>query len=220
MARKFAIGDIHGCCKTFEKLLFKNIKLRETDILYCVGDYIDRGNDSKGVIDLLMDLTKSGYNINTLRGNHEQMLLDAREDDDVFMNWVLNGGDTTLKSFGISSLNDMPDQYIHFLKSTEFILIDGNYIIVHAGLNFNAADPIKDFESMLWIRHFTINEKFLNGRTIIHGHTPKPAEFILSQNLKSEINIDGGCVYNRYGLATLFAFDMKEKKLIGISNCE
>ncbi len=220
MARKFAIGDIHGCYITFEALLFEKIKLRKTDIIYCVGDYIDRGKNSKGVLDLIMDLNSNGYAIKTLRGNHEQMMLDARDDDEALINWIFTGGDTTLSSFSISTLKNLPVHYINFLEQTEFICFDGDYILVHAGLNFDATDPLKDFDSMLWIRNFSIDNKYLKGRTIIHGHTPKPAEFILGQKLQTVINIDGGCVYNSYGLGTLFAYNMNENKLIGISNSE
>ena len=77
MARIFAIGDIHGCSNTFKRLLLDKIKIRKSDIIYCLGDYIDRGIDSKGVIDFILELRAEGYTIYTLRGNHEQMMLDA-----------------------------------------------------------------------------------------------------------------------------------------------
>jgi hypothetical protein len=77
MSRILAIGDIHGCANTFHKLIFDEIKIRKSDTIYCIGDYIDRGPDSKAVIDLILDLRKKGYQLRTLRGNHEQLMLDS-----------------------------------------------------------------------------------------------------------------------------------------------
>ena len=85
MERIFAIGDIHGCSKTFKKLLLDKIKINKSDTIYCVGDYIDRGEDSKGVIDFILDLRAEGYTIHTLRGNHEQMLLDSIADKFLYL---------------------------------------------------------------------------------------------------------------------------------------
>ncbi|MBK7956987.1 MAG: serine/threonine protein phosphatase [Bacteroidetes bacterium] len=77
MLRTFIIGDIHGCCNTFQRLVLDEICIRKSDKIYCLGDYIDRGPYSKGVIDFILSLRKSGYHIHTLRGNHEQMLLNS-----------------------------------------------------------------------------------------------------------------------------------------------
>jgi serine/threonine protein phosphatase 1 len=81
MPRVFIIGDIHGCNKTFRKLVLEKISIRKTDKIYCLGDYIDRGPDSKGVIDFIIQLRKDGFNIHTLRGNHEQLLLESEIDE-------------------------------------------------------------------------------------------------------------------------------------------
>ncbi len=92
MERIFAIGDIHGCRKTFEKLLKDKIQLTKEDEIYCIGDYIDRGDDSKGVIDLIINLRTDGYKIKILRGNHEQMMLEAATDKKALSLWLDNGG--------------------------------------------------------------------------------------------------------------------------------
>ena len=101
--RKIAISDIHGCCKTFKALLNK-IKFNSNDELYLLGDYIDRGPDSKGVIDYIWQLQKEGYQVNCLRGNHEQMMLRAAFVENKLDHWMRNGGETTLFSFGNTSV--------------------------------------------------------------------------------------------------------------------
>ena len=78
MPEIFAIGDIHGCFKTFKKLLLEEIGIQQSDKIYCIGDYIDRGNDSKGVMDFIINLRIAGYHVYTLRGNHEQMMLEPK----------------------------------------------------------------------------------------------------------------------------------------------
>jgi serine/threonine protein phosphatase 1 len=81
MQRVFAIGDIHGCNDAFHQMLFTEIKVSKDDEIYCIGDYIDRGPDSKGVVDTIISLQRSGFRIHTLRGNHEQMMIDSEEDE-------------------------------------------------------------------------------------------------------------------------------------------
>ena len=92
MKRTFAIGDIHGCVATFKYMLFEELKIQKEDIIYCLGDYIDRGSDSKGVIDLILSLREEDFNINTLRGNHEEMMMQSVNGLDNFSLWFENGG--------------------------------------------------------------------------------------------------------------------------------
>src|ERR1017187_8876025 len=141
MPRLFAIGDIHGCSKTFRKLLLEIIQIRKSDKIYCIGDYVDRGNDSKGVIDFIIELRNKNYHIHTLRGNHEQMMLDATIDRQRLNHWLENGGGATLQSFNISNTNQLPLRYLIFLKQTKHIIVKNKYIFVHAGLNFNIENP-------------------------------------------------------------------------------
>ena len=122
MSRIIAIGDIHGCINTFQKLVLEAIQIRKSDTIYCIGDYIDRGPDSKGVIDFIMDLRKKGYAIRTLRGNHEQLMMESGEDRQAHMDWYINGGDATLRSFGVSSYADFKPEYKDFFNRTRYIL--------------------------------------------------------------------------------------------------
>lgn len=220
MERIFAIGDIHGCRKTFEKLLTEKLEIKKEDAIYCIGDYIDRGGDSKGVIDLIIKLRAEGYSIFTLRGNHEQMMLDAVTDKKALGLWLDNGGKKTLKSFGIKSLDNLPHEYLTFLNETEFYVEKDNYIFAHAGLNFKNENLFEDKESMLWERNFYPQQPALKNRLLIHGHTPIPLTFILQQKGNC-INIDGGCVYrNRPNFGNLVAINLPGMEYLTEENCE
>lgn len=218
---KFAISDIHGCTKTFDALLNK-LQFSTRDELYLLGDYIDRGANSKGVIDLIWDLQKEGYTIHCLRGNHEQMLLDAlRGDLGSEELWMFNGGVETLQSFGLDTVRDIPLAYIDFFENCHYFLEVDEYILVHAGLNFEHHEPLDNKHSMLWIRRWyeQIDFDWLGNRIIVHGHTPKSSSKIrhLHHNLKNGqvLNIDAGCVFGRrrVDLGQLCAFDMTNREL-------
>lgn len=220
MERIFAIGDIHGCRKTFEKLLVERIEIKKEDAIYCIGDYIDRGEDSKGVIDLITELRNQGFHIFTLRGNHEQMMLDAVSGKKAMKLWLDNGGKTTLKSFGIKSLDNLPTGYFSFLNETEFYLEKDRFIFAHAGLNFENENLFEDKEAMLWERNFFPQQPALKNRLLIHGHTPIPLTFILQQTGNC-INIDGGCVYkNRPNFGNLVAVKLPDMEFLFEQNCE
>lgn len=220
MGREFAIGDIHGCSVTFRKLLLDILQADVNDRIICVGDYIDRGPDSKGVVDLIVDLREKGYQIETIRGNHEHMMMESTRDEMHFWLWMANGGEATLKSFGISSYDEMPSVYKDFFSATGYFHTRGNYIFTHAGLNFNAEDPFTDTNSMLWIRGFEADNQWLNGRTLIHGHTPLSMHY-LERQTGPVINIDGGCVYKPFGkYGYLVAYDLQQRKFISAEYCD
>ena len=218
---KYAIGDLHGCSKTFRKLVTDVIKLKKTDELYCLGDYVDRGPDSKGVIDFILELREQGYTVYTLRGNHDQMMMDSGNNRENFRHWVQNGGSATLKSFGIESYDQLDSKYKTFFYETQYYLETGKYILVHAGLNFKDDDPFQDTHSMMWIRGFRVDENKLAGRIIVHGHTPLPLEVILTQADQNVIDLDGGCVYRQLtGMGYLVALNLNSGEFITQENCE
>lgn len=220
-ARSYVIGDIHGCCKTFKCLLLEKIVIKKTDKIYCVGDYIDRGPDSKGVIDFILQLRRNGYHIHTLRGNHEQLLLDSQKDEQSFLHWAKNGGDKTLKSFKIDNIKKLKPAYLNFFKRTKYYIQTNNFILAHAGLNFSLDEPLEDKYSMLWIRNFTVDTTYLKERILIHGHTPIRKEDIKMQKFESPINLDGGCVFKSMeGFGSLFALNFYERKLIEVENID
>lgn len=221
MGRVFAIGDIHGCSKTFRKLLLEEIQIQKTDQIYCVGDYVDRGPDSRGVIDFIFELKEQKYEVHTLRGNHEEMLLKSSRTSRDFDLWVLNGGMSTLKSFGLSSAGQLDHRYRDFFRETKYFIETNECIFVHAGLNFRNKDPFEDKHAMLWTRNFPVDQEKLRGKWLIHGHTPQSAGFILSQPFESPFNIDGGCVYKEYPeYGNLVALNVSEKKVLMVRNAE
>lgn len=213
MKKRYAISDIHGCAKTFDALLSR-IGFKKGDELYLLGDYIDRGPDSKGVIDRIMQLDEEGYKVICLKGNHEEMLLN-----ELVENVWPPGIKETLKSFGIQHNNELPYVYLRWLKSLiSFIEVD-NYILVHAGLNFKAENPLEDEAYLLWIRAWYrhIDMDWLGDRIIVHGHTPIGVKTI--ETMRDEIdekrvlNIDAGCAYTSEDLKHLCCFDLDTREL-------
>ncbi len=223
MSRTFAIGDIHGCAGTFEKLLFEVMRIEKSDIVYLLGDYIDRGPNSKGVVDLIIEMRNSNYQFNTLRGNHEQLFIDSEKDEHSFLNWISNGGVTTLQSFGIMNYEQLKEEYKSFFTGTKFYFETKNFIFVHAGLNFQNPDLFEDTHSMLWIRGMKTNKQKLGNKIIVHGHTPTPLEQV-KKNLnlmqgKNFINIDTGCAMKEYfGYGFLSALEVSTMKLYSVKN--
>lgn len=223
--KKYVISDIHGCSATFNALL-KQIDLQLEDELYLLGDFIDRGPDAKGVIDIIFFLQEHGHKVYCLRGNHEQLMLDAIDGDrHQALIWLRNGGHETLDSFDPDATGEMEKKYLDFFYDLPYYFEVDQYILVHAGLNFLHPEPLSDYRSMMWIRNWyeQINEKWLDGRIIVHGHTPKTTtriELMLSQiHQRPVIGIDGGCVYEN-GLHHLCAFELMSQELIFQKNIE
>lgn len=217
--RKIAISDIHGCCKTFKALLHK-IEFSQEDELYLLGDYIDRGADSKGVIDYIWQLQKEGYKVNCLRGNHEQMMLRASRMEEKVGHWLRNGGNTTLYSFGAINIGDIPSEYLKWMWELPYYFLVDKYILVHAGLNFQKESPLSERYDILWIRRWYehIDKDWLNGATIIHGHTTmrkaKIEEMLLDIENTPVLDIDNGCVFkDSEGKGRLCAFDLGNRQL-------
>jgi serine/threonine protein phosphatase 1 len=220
--RRFAISDIHGCCKTFRYLVEEELKLKTNDKLYLLGDYIDRGPDSKGVIDFILELREKDFQVTTLCGNHEDMLLDARDTSAYVENWLFNGGVAALKSFGVETLYGIPAKYWKFLDELELYVELEDYLLVHAGFDFSHDYPFEDRESMLWIRDFEVDQEVLGSRKIVHGHTPINLNVItasLKAPVSDVINIDGGCVFTRQ-LGYLTALNLDTLELHAIKNRE
>lgn len=213
MYRRFVIGDIHGCSKTLEELLFGQLNIDSKDLLFFVGDYIDRGPHSLQVINLITGLIYKGYNIFPARGNHEQMLLDYYLYND--NTWLFNGYKQTISSFGYKAPEDFEPVNIKFFYNLRHYYITDGFIITHAGLNTNTEKPFEDIHSMLWTRDNEIDKQKTYGRKVISGHTPHSIEDIEKSLGKDKIQIDSGCVYlGRYiGVGYLCALDLDNMKL-------
>jgi serine/threonine protein phosphatase 1 len=226
MPYSYVISDIHGCCKTF-KVLLEQIQLSKQDKLYLLGDYIDRGPDSKGVIDHIIFLQESGYNVYPLKGNHEQMMVHAFNEEPYYeKSWKMNGGDMTLKSFGVTMLKDIPQKYISFSSSLLHYIELEKYILVHAGLNFERDDVFEDDYAMLWLRNYIVRPEKINNKIIVQGHTPTPLEAIEASIENAEgkyrIWLDNGCVYGpvRSDMGNLCCLRLEDRKLFVCSKTE
>ncbi|HMQ47173.1 MAG TPA: metallophosphoesterase family protein [Saprospiraceae bacterium] len=212
--RRIAVSDIHGCAITFKALL-KKLGLQVDDELYLLGDYIDRGPDSKGVIDFIWSLQRSGYKIQCLRGNHEQLFLDAVASSpndcmDIHM----------LRSFRVNKNGQVPDQYIEWMSGLDYYFELPDYLLVHAGINFSAHSPLTDHYSLLWLRNWydQIDRSWLEGRIVVHGHTPtRQSDIKLRASLLDAVpalDIDAGCVFPSYmEFGHLCAFDLDSREL-------
>ena len=218
--RQIAIGDIHGCVKTFRFLVHNELQVTSDDHLILLGDIIDRGPDSKGVIDEIIALRDRGIRVQVLQGNHEEMMINASQSHERNDYWLRNGGQETLDSFGVKHISEIPISYLDFIRFTELYIETADTIFVHAGLNFNKSDPFSDYEAMKWTRKMEIDPSKIGNRPIVHGHVPAPLPLLLKAR-KFNINLDAGCVYKEYpGLGNLLAYDVTNKKFFSVPNCE
>lgn len=214
--RKIAISDIHGCLKTFRQLLEEKVQFTKQDTLYLLGDYIDRGPDSKGVIDYILQLQSEKFNVICLKGNHEEMLLKALEykfHQNIFLR---NGGEQTLQSYGYTRVEELRNHpHIAFFKNLFYYLELDNYYLVHAGFDFRAHSPFYLTKPMLWIRnwHHQIDRTKLDGKIIVHGHTPQTVKSIKAMKhnmaISQYMNIDAGC----FGYKKMCALDLTNRVL-------
>lgn len=229
--RRWVIPDIHGCSKTLRALIGQQIKPGAHDELWFLGDYIDRGPDSKGVIDYLMELENKEINLKLLLGNHEDYCIKAWEKDrnakrflglrfksKIQKIWELHGGLQTLESFGVEFAGDIPEKYIEWMRKLRYYAELEKYIIVHAGLNFAIDDPLTDQFAMLWTKDFKVNPAKIRYKKVIHGHTPVDLEFmdhVIRSRQYHFIDLDNGVyIPNRPGYGNLTAFELNTGQLL------
>ncbi len=221
--------DIHGYIKTLEEL-FLQIQPSKEEHLIFLGDYIDRGPDSKGVIDFIMDLQAKKYHVTALKGNHEEFFVEAYKEDFKIKRglfgkgnqkkkkWFEYGGKETMKSFGTKDLRKIPEKYIEWIDKLPLYYETPNYVIVHAGLNFKIENPFDDKHAMLWIKEFEIDQKKINGKKVIHGHTPVSHKFIqdtITSNRFDFIDLDNGVYMEKMsGFGKLMALELNSMLLL------
>jgi serine/threonine protein phosphatase 1 len=230
--RTWVIPDVHGCLLTLRTLVEDLIGLQKEDTLIFLGDVIDRGPDSKGVIDYILQLGKSGIKTTVIKGNHEEYMAKVfREEQSKsrlrkilgmksssLKDWMQYGGETTLQSFNAYTVNAIPEMYIEWIESLEFYLKWEKFLIVHAGFNFEIDDIFSDTQSMMWIREYKIDPAKLGNRKIIHGHVPVALDFIhqsIVSNSFQFIDLDNG-VYltDKPGFGNLLALELNTMELL------
>ncbi len=190
----YAIGDIHGCKNSLEKLV-KKVSPQSKDTMIFLGDYIDRGPDSKGVIEFLINFLRTHPNTVFLKGNHEWMFYEfyKTRDPDMWRLWEINGANLTLKNYG--NIENIPKEHVEFVKNTKIYHIQDGYFFVHAGVKPNKPIEEQRSEDMLWIREeFIYSDNPLKDHIVVFGHTPMKKPLIMSD----KIGIDTGCIYGGY----------------------
>ncbi|MGE5425362.1 MAG: metallophosphoesterase [Syntrophothermus sp.] len=230
MRKQWVIPDIHGCLNTLRGLLEEQIRPDKEDELFFLGDYIDRGPDSMQVIDYIRNLETAGYKVIPLKGNHEDFaveLYDAEKNSGSWFkmfsgkkrrSWDLIGGKETLKSFGVSNLKDIPEEYIGWMRGLRYYAETEKFVMVHAGMNFKIDDPFTDTRAMLWLREYEIQPAKIGNRRIIHGHVPVNMELIVQAVKNSAfrfIDLDNGpYIKGREGFGSLVALELTEMHLV------
>ncbi len=210
-----AIGDIHGCCETLNALL-EELDPGDDDTLVFVGDYVDRGPCSRGVIDRLISL-KDEVDCVFLRGNHEQLML-AYIDHGEYDAWAMNGGVMTLNSYLDEERKlAIPMTHIEFIRETKLFYDTPDFFFVHAGADprLTIAENVAaaDEEVFLWERSHLRARRLAWEKPIVCGHTPVEAPV----NDPLLINIDTGCVYFMHpGRGLLTAVRLPDREFVSI----
>lgn len=191
--RTLAIGDIHGCY-TALKTLLEAVDPQPEDTVITLGDYVDRGPDSKGVMDCLMDLEEK-CNLIRLKGNHEDLMQKARVSRYDLMMWLNVGGISTLQSYGAASPDEIPEEYWEFIDTCEYYHETETHIFVHGGMLPELELEEQDEEDLLWLRLDDL-KPHQSGKIIVCGHTPQRDHKI--KDLGHAICIDTHVFLNGY----------------------
>jgi serine/threonine protein phosphatase 1 len=226
--RIYAIGDIHGRADLLDRLAQKiaaDLAARPVGeaVTVFVGDYVDRGLDSRGVVERLVRKTFPTP-IVTLRGNHEEATLRFLDDAATLQQWVMFGGLTTLASYGVDPGAEMsrggapavqaaflarfPAPHRRFLEETGYSAEFGDYFFCHAGVRPHVPLDRQDPGDLMWIRYEFLEYKGDFGKVIVHGHTPHHAV----ENLDNRINLDTHAY--RSGVLTAVALEGEERRFI------
>lgn len=225
MAREIALSDIHGCNRTLLAML-DLLAVSKADTLYFLGDYVDRGPDSKGVIDSIWRMQSEGYQVHCLMGNHEALTVADYETTQNTGRPDL-GDARLLSSFFAQSILDIPVEYINWMRNLPRYAEIPGYILVHAGLDFGYDNPFENQDALIWIRDWydSVNRDWLGDRQVVHGHTPITTEACRMMFARQEqlpvLDIDCGAVfYNSQHYGQLCAFDLTNRALIFQPNVE
>jgi serine/threonine protein phosphatase 1 len=192
--RLYAIGDVHGCrdllAEMHARIDAEIARDRPADWrVVHVGDYCDRGPDTRGVIDFLIARMAADSRVICLRGNHDEgfrSFLASRPGAGIFIN---NGGETTAASYGVEAdfsppaiertraalVRAVPDAHVAFLAALPYATVVGDFFLCHAGIRPGVPLERQDPQDLIWIRERFLDDPQLHPRVIVHGHTPAEA---------------------------------------------
>jgi serine/threonine protein phosphatase 1 len=196
----YAVGDIHGCLDRLEMLLDEVQPDLEKDVLLFIGDYIDRGPDSRGVVDYVLRLQQKypQGRVVCLKGNHEAMFLDFLEGREREM-FLFNGGLSTLRDYWGNNWDSikellLPPEHASFYQDLRPYFETPDYIFVHGGLKPGVPLAAQQEKDLLWIRGEFITSMEDFGRLVVFGHTPFKRPLVMP----NKIGIDTGAVYGNF----------------------
>ncbi len=231
----YAVGDIHGRVDLLAEL-HRRIETdaaernAERRVLVYLGDYVDRGADSAAVIDLILDQPPRGFEVVTLMGNHERLMLEFLDNVRHGPLWLRNGGDATLQSYGVATdaagyldakpllnmqmalIERLPARHLGFLQGLRLKHGEGDYFFAHAGIRPGVPLDEQREEDLIWIRDLFLNSKADHGRVVVHGHTIRPEpEFH-----PNRIGIDTGAYFT--GHLTCLALEGTKRRIISTAS--
>ena len=210
--RIYAVADIHGRLDLLDRILDLIQSDSETRApastqLVFLGDYVDRGSDSKGVVSRLIGGLPPGFTPVFLKGNHEAMLMGFLDEPGVGLDWLYNGGNAALLSYGVehSVVQDaffrgkaglaeanvafrtsLPDDHLQFYRSLRPWFRSGGYFFAHAGVRPGVALDAQAETDLIWIRDDFLRHPSDFGAVVVHGHTPAR----VPEDLHNRIGID------------------------------
>lgn len=231
--RLYAIGDVHGCDELLADMharIRRDLALRgvaDYRIIH-VGDYVDRGPDSRGVIERLARMADSDPKVVCLCGNHDDLLLDfMREAPGAAENFIANGGGATLASYdvregilaritgsheglGARLAAVMPDHHRRFLEGLALSARFGDFFFCHAGIRPGIALDAQEKDDLIWIREGFLDCDADLGVVVVHGHTPTRDR--RPEVRPNRIDIDTGAVFG--GPLTCMAIEGSEIRFL------
>ncbi len=175
MRQTFVIPDIHGrldlLCAGFERIAARSAAT--AGVIVTLGDYVDKGPESKGVIDRLLAGVGRGFSLVTLKGNHDAMMLDALRDPSKVAGWLAEGGDAALASYGGEIVN-VPQTHVDWFDRLRLIHVDDHRLYVHAGVDPDLPLDQQSEKTLLWKRYQLGFPGGFGKLHVVHGHDNCP----------------------------------------------
>ena len=241
--RVYAVGDCHGCLEALRGLRAAIVAdaaradaeapRADRRVVVYLGDYIDRGPDSRGVVELLIGEPLAGFESVHLLGNHEAFMRGFLDGEDVAAVWMMNGGAATLRSYGLDvaaptgpengprpggdapALRDalaaaIPETHRVFLDGLALSHVEGDYFFVHAGVRPGVPLERQGADDLLWIREPFLGSTADHGKVVVHGHSVAREPEVRP----NRIGIDTGACYG--GKLTALVLEGAEQRFLQV----